>query len=65
CALAGADLQRARAALAAEGLASAWLAVPPADLAPLVPLAPGEVPVGLLAAGLPPERETGGGADHR
>jgi coenzyme F420-0:L-glutamate ligase / coenzyme F420-1:gamma-L-glutamate ligase len=54
CGLAGADLQRARAALAAEGLASAWLAVPQADVAPLVSLAPGEVPVAVLATGLPP-----------
>ena len=54
CARAGADLHRLRAALAAEGLVSAWREVNPARLAAqLAPLPAGTVPLGLLAAGLP------------
>jgi len=47
---AGGDVQRLRAALAAEGLATAWRDVPPAALAGRVPL---PHPLGLLAVGLP------------
>ena len=65
---AGGDVQRLRAALAAEGLATAWRDVPPAALAGRVPLpatGPGRRaasdaaepdwshPLGLLAVGLP------------
>jgi coenzyme F420-0:L-glutamate ligase/coenzyme F420-1:gamma-L-glutamate ligase len=50
CARAGAELHRLRAALAAEGLASAWLIVAPGEL---VELPAGEASLGLLAVGYP------------
>ena len=53
CARAGADLQRLRAALAAEGLVTAWREADAGRLAGLVPLAAGQVPLALLAIGLP------------
>jgi coenzyme F420-0:L-glutamate ligase/coenzyme F420-1:gamma-L-glutamate ligase len=50
---AGADLHRLRAALAAEGLVSAWREIDTLRLAGLVPLPPSTVALGLLAVGLP------------
>jgi coenzyme F420-0:L-glutamate ligase/coenzyme F420-1:gamma-L-glutamate ligase len=50
---AGADLHRLRAALAAEGLVTAWREADPERLPALVPLPAGTVPLGLLAVGLP------------
>jgi len=48
----GADLHRLRAALAAQGLASAWLPVPP-GCAELAAAPPGQQVVAVLAAGYP------------
>jgi len=50
---AGADVLRLRAALAAEGLVTAWRDAEPDRLPALVPLPTGAVPLGLLAVGLP------------
>jgi coenzyme F420-0:L-glutamate ligase/coenzyme F420-1:gamma-L-glutamate ligase len=50
---AGADLHRLRAALAAEGLVSAWREIDTARLSGVVPLPPSTVALGLLAVGLP------------
>jgi coenzyme F420-0:L-glutamate ligase/coenzyme F420-1:gamma-L-glutamate ligase len=49
---AGGDVHRLRAALAAEGLATAWRDADPDRLAGRVGLPPGTVPLGLLAIGL-------------
>jgi coenzyme F420-0:L-glutamate ligase/coenzyme F420-1:gamma-L-glutamate ligase len=50
---AGADLHRLRAALAAEGLVTAWREADPDRLRTLVPLPADVLPLGLLAIGLP------------
>lgn len=50
---AGAAVQRVRATLAAEGLATAWVPVEAATMAGLVPPGPGLTPLGLLAVGHP------------
>jgi coenzyme F420-0:L-glutamate ligase/coenzyme F420-1:gamma-L-glutamate ligase len=50
---AGGDVHRLRAALAAEGLVTAWREIDPDRLAGRLPLVPGSVPLGLLAIGLP------------
>jgi coenzyme F420-0:L-glutamate ligase / coenzyme F420-1:gamma-L-glutamate ligase len=49
---AGAGVHRLRAALAARGLATAWVAADRSSIAHLVDLAPGEEPLGLLAVGV-------------
>ncbi|MGC9666799.1 coenzyme F420-0:L-glutamate ligase [Planosporangium sp. 12N6] len=50
---AGAAVHRLRAALAATGLATAWVAVDPAAVTHLATLPAGHEPLGLLAVGLP------------
>jgi len=50
---AGADLHRLRAALAAEGLVTAWREADAGRLRPHVPLAADALPLGLLSIGLP------------
>ena len=50
---AGADLHRLRAALAAEGLGTAWREADPDRLRALIPLSADTIPLGLLAVGLP------------
>jgi coenzyme F420-0:L-glutamate ligase/coenzyme F420-1:gamma-L-glutamate ligase len=57
CARAGADGYRLRVALAAEGLATAWLPADPARIAELTQL-PG-FPVAALATGYPPRPDPG------
>jgi hypothetical protein len=49
---AGAGVHRLRAALAARGLATAWVAADRTTVAHLVELPPGEEPLGLLAVGV-------------
>jgi coenzyme F420-0:L-glutamate ligase/coenzyme F420-1:gamma-L-glutamate ligase len=51
---AGAAVARLRAALAADGLVSAWVAVDARTVADLVELPPGAVPLGILAVGPAP-----------
>ena len=49
----GAEVQRLRATLAADGLATAWVPADPGLIAELVELPAGAVALGLLAIGLP------------